>query len=272
MLRSRIGALLVVAAILSLLASVAARHFVMTPRPMAVVEVPPPPPKVTVMVATRDIEFLGVIEPEWVKPHAILQEDLPGDLSLYSIKSEEVVGRVAMNPIHVGALIQKSDLKDRQEGVPLAMDVRETHRALSIRVDDVRGVAGFVARGNLVDLLLAVPGQDHQSPSASYLAQNLRVLAVDQDMTAAKGEAKVVKAVTLEVTPEIAEAIVRAELSGNLRLVLRHPKATGYATVPVKRAEPAPAPGLNFLEGRDSGHLRTFECEPHKPCPSLSGD
>lgn len=272
MLRSRMSALLVIAAILSLLASVVARHLVMAPSPVAVIEVPPPPPKVTVMVATRDIEFLGVIEPEWIREHAMLQEDLPGDLTLYPTQSGEVVGRVAMNPIHAGSLIHKSDIKERQEGVPLAMDVRETHRALSIRVDDVRGVAGFLARGNLVDLLLAVPGQDHQAPSASYLAQKLRVLAVDQDMTAAKGEAKVVKAVTLEVTPEIAEAIVRAELTGNLRLVLRHPKATGFAMVPVKHAESEAAPSLNFLEGRDSGHLRTFDCEPHKPCPSLRGD
>lgn len=266
MLRSRVSALLVIAAILSLLASVVARHLVVAPPPV-VVEAPPPPPKVTVMVATREIEFLGVIEPGWIREHSILEEDLPGNLSLYPNQSEEVVGRVAMNPIHAGSLIQKTDLKDRQDGVPLAMDVRETHRALSIRVDDVRGVAGFLARGNLVDLLLAVPGQDHQSPTASYLAQNLRVLAVDQDMTAATGEAKVVKAVTLEVTPEMAETIVRAELTGNLRLVLRHPKATGFALVPVKPAQSPSAPGLNFLEGRDSGRLRTFDCQPQKPCP-----
>lgn len=267
MLRSRISALLVIAAILSLLASVVARHLVTAPPPVAVVEAPPPPTKVTVMVATRDIEFLGVIEPEWVREHAILEEDLPGNISLYPNKLEDVVGRVSMNPIHAGSLIHKDDLKDRQDGVPLAMEVRETHRAMSIRVDDVRGVAGFLARGNLVDLLLAIPGQDHQAPSASYLAQNLRVLAVDQDLTAAKGEAKVVKAVTLEVTPEMAETIARAELTGNLRLVLRHPKATGLALVPVKRPESHPAPSMNFLEGRDSGRLRNFDCDPQKPCP-----
>lgn len=267
MLRSRTSALLVIAAILSLLASVLARHMVMAPPPTMVVEAPPPPPKVTVMVATRDIEFLGVIEPEWIKEHAMLEEDLPGNLSIYSNRLDEVVGRVAMNPIHAGSLIHKSDLKERQDGVPLAMEVRETHRAMSIRVDDIRGVAGFIARGNLVDLLLAIPGQDHQPPSASYLAQNLRVLAVDQDMTAAKGEAKVVKAVTLEVTPELAENIARAELTGNLRLVLRHPKATGFALVPVKKTETSPAAHLNFLEGRDSGHLRSVDCDPQKPCP-----
>ena len=86
-------------------------------------------------------------------------------------------------------------------------------------------------------------------------------------MTAAKGEAKVVKAVTLEVTPEQAESIARAELTGNLRLVLRHPRATGFALVPVKRTESPPAPNLNFLEGRDSGRLRSFDCDPQKPCP-----
>jgi len=268
MVKSRMSSLLVIAAILSLLASVVARHLVTVPTAVVVPEAPPPPPKVTVMVASQDIEYLGVIKAESVREHPMLQEDLPGDFSLYPSRPEEVIGRVAMNPIHTGALIQKTDLKEREAGMPLALEVRETHRAMTIRVDDVKGVAGFLARGNVVDLILAVPGQDHQAATASFLAQGLRVLAVDQDVNASKEEAKVVKAVTLEVTPEIAESIARGELTGNLKLVLRHPRATAPALIPVKRAVTAlPPPNVNFLEGRDGSRLRTIDCEPNKPCP-----
>lgn len=267
MLKSRMSSLLVIAAMLSLLASVVARHLVSAPVPVVVKEAPPPPPKITVLVATQEMEFLATIKPEWIKEHAMLEEDLPGDRTLYPTKADEVIGRIAMNPIHVGALIQKTDFKDRESGVPLALEIRETHRAMTIRVDDVKGVAGFLARGNVVDVLLAIPGQDHQLPTANYLARGLRILAVDQDMSAAKEEAKVVKAVTLEVTSEMAESIARAELTGNLKLVLRHPKATEPALISVKKTAVTPAASLNFLEGRDGSRLKTFDCEPHKPCP-----
>lgn len=273
MLKPRVTMLLVVAAILSLLASVIARNLLVKAPREVVVEAPPAPTKVTIMVATRNIDYLGKVSAEAVREHVMIEADLPGSISLYATKPDEVVGLIAMNPIHSGSLIQRDDLRSKEAGLPLALEVREGYRAMTVRVDDVKGVGGFLARGNLVDLIVAHLGEEHQPPTSSVLAQSVRVLAVDQDMTTTNDKPVVVKSVTLEVTPEIAEAIARAQLGGSLQLLLRHPQDSQISLMAVRKTEASTSGrSISFLQGRDNGHLRTYDCDPSKPCPQTVGD
>lgn len=273
MLKPRMSSLLLIAAILSLLASILARHLVAQAPREVVVETSKPQPKVTVIVATEEIEYLSTIGAVSVREHVMTEAELPGSPSLYATKLEDVVGQVAMNMIRSGSLIQRSELRSREAGLPLALEVREKYRAMTIRVDDVKGVAGFLARGNLVDLIVAHRSDGQESPSSAVLGQNLRVLAVDQDVTAASEKPSVVKSVTLEVMPEAAESIARAQLEGSLQLLLRHPRDMLVTTVNVKKVEPPVARNsINFLQGRDAARIRTFDCDPLKPCPQNTGD
>ena len=101
-------------------------------------------------------------------------------------------------------------------------------KAVTIRVDDVLGVAGFVQPDDRVDVLLtrndrpASPSASH-SPEAAFsdlLLQNVRVLAIDQ-IADRGGQAKPAKAVTIEVTTEDAQKVALGASIGQLSLALR---------------------------------------------------
>ena len=113
---------------------------------------------------------------------------------------------------------------DSGEGSPLAAIVGEHMRAVTLRVDDVVGVAGFLLPGNRVDVVSAF--QVSGETRSETVLQNVRVLAVDQTASTSKNEPVVVRAVTVEVTPEDAEALIRARQRGSLQITLRNPLDT----------------------------------------------
>jgi pilus assembly protein CpaB len=106
-------------------------------------------------------------------------------------------------------------------------------RAVTIRVDDVRGVAGFVMPSDRVDVVLSRLDGDNKSNSyADVLLQNVKVLAVDQLSNEGQDKPTVAKAVTVEVSTEQAQKLVLAAGVGNLSLVLRQ---AGGASAEVAR-------------------------------------
>ncbi|HZO81675.1 MAG TPA: Flp pilus assembly protein CpaB [Candidatus Binataceae bacterium] len=96
-------------------------------------------------------------------------------------------------------------------------------RAMSVPVDEVSDIAGFVLPGAHVDVLVALqdPATNNQ-PFSKIVLQNVETLAVAQEIEQGKDEPKVVKVVTLLVTPEEAERLALASREGNLRLALRN--------------------------------------------------
>ena len=114
-------------------------------------------------------------------------------------------------------------------------------RAVTVRVDDVVGVAGFLLPGNHVDVVAARMHNDTQRAEAETVLRNLNVLAVDQTASQDKDQPVVVRAVTLEVTPKQAEVLVRAREEGKIQLTLRNPLANREPEV-VAAVEPKPAP------------------------------
>lgn len=96
-------------------------------------------------------------------------------------------------------------------------------RAVTFRSDDVAGVAGFVLPGDRVDILLtrAVGSNNQQSTITQILAQNVKILAVDQLADEGADKPVVARSATIEVTPEVAQIIRLAQSIGNVSLALR---------------------------------------------------
>jgi pilus assembly protein CpaB len=111
--------------------------------------------------------------------------------------------------------------------------LQEGSRAVTVRVDDVRGVAGFILPGDFVDVVLirAEEGSRRENYS-EILLQQVKVLAVDQLASERQEQPTVAKAVTLEVTPEQAQKVLLATNIGKLSLILRQP---GEKNAPLNR-------------------------------------
>ena len=99
--------------------------------------------------------------------------------------------------------------------------MRTSNAAISIRVNDVLGVAGFVLPGDRVDVLLTRTKDSDGNPYVDVLLQNIKVLAIDQSADDRKEGATVVKAVTVAVATQDAQKLTLAAGVGQLSLALR---------------------------------------------------
>jgi pilus assembly protein CpaB len=155
------------------------------------------------------------------------------------------VGKVATIDIERGELLLASRLAEHGGGSTLAALVNESMRAITVRVDDVVGVAGFLLPGNYVDVLASRLDRSTRRATTETILRNLKVLAVDQTASTDKNEPVIVRAVTLEVTPGQSEALVKAKEEGTIQLTLRNPNEVQVAEAPKaepKKAAPLPAP------------------------------
>ena len=108
---------------------------------------------------------------------------------------------------------------------PLRAVIAADHRAVTVKVDSVIGVAGFVTPGTYVDVMATIRRVDRKSglPYSKVILQNIRVLAVDQELEDVKSAPEIVSVVTLEVNPEQAQRLVYAAHEGRLQLAMRSP-------------------------------------------------
>lgn len=104
----------------------------------------------------------------------------------------------------------------------LSATLGEGMRAVSMRANEVSGVAGFVLPGDRVDILLTRSvGQENPTTVTQVLAENVRVLAIDQSDNDEVDKPVVARAVTVEVTPNQAQMIALAQNVGQVSLSLR---------------------------------------------------
>lgn len=131
--------------------------------------------------------------------------------------------RVALRSIEANEPLLRSKVSGFGQKATLASVIDGSKRAITIRVNDVIGVAGFVLPGDRVDVLLTrkldTKNEDFQN---DVVLQNLRVLGIDQEASDAKEKPAVARAVTLEVTTDEAQKLVLAEQVGSLTLALRN--------------------------------------------------
>lgn len=133
----------------------------------------------------------------------------------------DLEGRVLLTSLQRGEPVLESRLAPVGTRGGLSAVIPEGKRAITVRVNEVVGVAGFALPGNYVDVM--VNTQDEQEKTISKIVlERILVLAVAQEASRDETKPRVVNAVTLEVSPEQAERIDLARSVGNLSLVLRN--------------------------------------------------
>ncbi|MGQ9364990.1 Flp pilus assembly protein CpaB [Azospirillum sp. ST 5-10] len=129
--------------------------------------------------------------------------------------------RVVLRPMVAGEPVLAGKVSGPGGRATLSTLVRSDARAVTIRVNDVNGVAGFVLPGDRVDVLLTRQS-DPERPETGVLLQNVRVLAVDQEVSERTDTPILARAVTLEVAPVDAQKLTLGGSVGTLSLALRN--------------------------------------------------
>lgn len=153
--------------------------------------------------------------------------------------AQDVVGHAVLYPLAQGEPIQDGQLAAAGSGVGLSAEIPAGMRALSLRSDEIVGVAGFLLPQMRVDVLVTYTDATSPNPVTSIVLQNVEVLAVGQRMEAdPRGRPTPVGVVTLLVSPEDAEKAVLASAQGKVHFTLRNGMDTKQMDVrPVEMTE-----------------------------------
>lgn len=171
------------------------------------------------------VSALDVPQGQQLSKHHLKMIDWPADLKPTGSlsKLEDALDKIARQPLTMGDVITDSKLAKPGDGSYLSALVGENKRAVTVRVDDVVGVAGFILPGNHVDVLAAKIERVGQNVTVRTVLEDVVVLAVDQELSPDNNKPKIVRAVTLELTPIQSESIVKASHEGKIQLALRNP-------------------------------------------------
>ncbi|MBU4355079.1 MAG: Flp pilus assembly protein CpaB [Proteobacteria bacterium] len=136
---------------------------------------------------------------------------------------EQVAGRVTATSILPGDLITENRLAPKGAVQGITALLSPNQRAMTVKVDEASGVAGFLTPGDRVDVVVvANKGEYNKDPLAKLLFQNLKVLGTGQKLETRPGDKpQIVPTVTLEVAPAQGERLALAAQEGNISLVLR---------------------------------------------------
>jgi pilus assembly protein CpaB len=211
----------------------------------------------------------------------------PGDEPVAGMftRIEDCANRALITPVVENEPILDSKLAPVAAGAGLPATIPEGMRAVSVAVNDVVGVAGFVIPGTMVDVL--VTGQTGGRGSSGSdnitrtILENVRVLAAGQKTGQDReGKPQTVPVITLLVSPEDAAKLTMASTEGKIQLALRNtvdakdvnpppvlqtvlfagaaPPQTGHKVVRVARAAPPPPYSVEVITG-DKRTTKTFE-------------
>jgi pilus assembly protein CpaB len=207
---------------------------------------------VRVVAAAMEIPYGTKIEERHLRKVSVPEEAVPeGAIAEF----EDAVDMVATVNIERGELLHKHRLAAHMQGSTLAALIDEKMRAMTVRVDDVVGVAGFLLPGNRVDVVASRMDTRTKRATTETILQNLKVLAVDQTASTEQDEPVIVRAVTLEVRPEQSEVLVKAQEEGSIQLTLRNPLEKEVAAVPTpapRVAAPVRAPVRSYSRPKSS--------------------
>jgi pilus assembly protein CpaB len=147
----------------------------------------------------------------------------------------DILGRGVIVPIVKNEPILKAKLASKEAGSGLPPVIPEGMRAVSVRVDEVVGVAGYVLPGNRVDVLATANPSDQRSDTTTkVILSNVQVVTagtrMEQDQENTKPVA--VTVVTLLVFPEQSERLALASTEGKIQLALRNPLDQGAPETP----------------------------------------
>jgi pilus assembly protein CpaB len=176
-------------------------------------------PAATIVVASRPLRFgeelssMALREIPW-PPNSLP----PGSFS--KISELTSTKRKVLSPIDVNEPILAAKITGPGQRATLSAMLTDGMKAVTIRVDDVADVAGFILPGDRVDVVLTQP-REKKSPITDVVLLNVRVLGVDQVADERVDKPSVVKAVTLEVDEIGGQKLALASRVGTMALLLR---------------------------------------------------
>jgi len=148
---------------------------------------------------------------------------------------EDCANRALITPLAENEAILESKLAAKESGAGLPATIPEGMRAITVAVNDVVGVAGFVTPATMVDVLVTgqMPGQGNNKITRTIL-ENVRVLAAGQKIEQDReGKPQTVPVITLLVTPDDATKLTMGSTEGKIQLALRN-------TIDTKKNDPPP--------------------------------
>ena len=215
------------------------------------------------------------------RPATALQPDAISDPS-------KAVGSLALVTIPSGSQLTASQI-GTNAALALPVRLEPGMRAVTIPIDQVKGVAGLVQPGDRVDVIAIPPKNGDVPPKAVTILRGIRVLAVGNSLENASAtpspQEQSSNTVTLEVNPKQANLLAWADADSNLRLALRSPKepirsepvqelSFGSSSLPVSLPPPAPVPAvpaMSPLAGTTAG-AAPHRASPWGPVEVIVGD
>lgn len=165
-----------------------------------------------------------------VKASMLAWKKVPADMrhsdAVYNL--QDVQGRITNSEIIPGEQVLWSRLLPEGQVPGMAFTIPNDKRAITIAVNEVIGVAGFIKPGDAVDVLATF---EAEVPITTTVLENVIVLAIAQEMESKQNpKAELTTSVTFALSPQQVERLVLAESQGALRLALRPPQAVGIAS------------------------------------------
>ena len=235
---------------------------------------------VAVIVAASDMDLGAEVRKEDIRAIQWPADAVP--MGAFT-NPDDLIGRGLIQPVAQNEVFLPGKLASKEAGAGLPPLLPEGYRALSVRVNDVVGVAGYVLPGTRVDVLATVnPTQRPEDVQTKLILTNVQVLTAGTKIEHDDAEGKPIQVtvVTLMVDPGQAERLTLASTEGKIQLALRNPTdkgapvtggirpaalmAGGYAPVvrsssrslgkpaapaPAPRLEPAPAHTVEIIRG-----------------------
>jgi len=177
------------------------------------------PPARSIVVASKPLRFGDELTSGALREMPWPEDALPAG-AFGKIADLTSSKRVVLMPIDTNEAVLAAKITGPGQRATLSAMLSDGMKAVTIRVNDVEGVAGFVLPGERVDVVLTRAGEKNNAVN-DVVIQNVRVLAVDQLADQRADKPAVVKAVTLEVDPTDGQKIALAATVGTLSLLLR---------------------------------------------------
>ena len=225
----------------------------------------------TVVISSKDLDAGSVLKAE-----DLTTAEWPANLATQGVfsKVDDVVGRAIVYPIAAKDIIREQDLAAPGSGLGLAPKIPPGMRAVSVRSNDVVGVAGFLYPGSRVDVLATLqPRGDTvvKEPITQTVLQDVEVITAGQRIQPdPEGKPQTVNVVTLLLNPEDAQKLMLATSQATIQFVLRSgADKEKVETTPVSVAEllgkKKPAPEVAAPRSRRRPPVRVAEKSSPKP-------
>lgn len=262
-----------------------------------IVQEAPRAPETTIVVARQPLFYGNELTRQNIREIPWLADELPvGTFQNVEELFADKKSRIVLRTMEQNEPVLESKISGDDRAATMSAIIPLKMRAITIRVNDILGVAGFIIPGDRVDMLLTREGSSKKLETTLML-QNVQILGIDQQASEDQDEPRVVRAVTIAVTPAQAQKTVLASSVGSISLALRNrgdadpARATritladlgiGEAFRPAGSVGPTPAPRRRGASVAVARGLKVFKYtvqrekfEPLAPtqlAPSASGD